>query len=92
MDSHKTSADVINRLRLWDARVNAPLAFASTGAANTQALVAHGPAHHGGGPNSALKCTNTQCGRTGHLAKDCFRVGGGKEGQWPDWWKGKRSL
>jgi hypothetical protein len=91
MDSHKTSAEVINRLRLWDARVNAPPAFASTGAANTQALAAQGHGHHGGGQNSALKCANTQCGRTGHLAKDCFRPGGGKEGQWPDWWKGKRT-
>ncbi|KAJ3728297.1 hypothetical protein C8R42DRAFT_563854, partial [Lentinula raphanica] len=34
------------------------------------------------------KCRN--CQRTGHLAEDCFRKGGGKEGQYPAWWKGKR--
>ncbi|KAJ3831273.1 hypothetical protein F5878DRAFT_522712, partial [Lentinula raphanica] len=34
------------------------------------------------------KCRN--CQRTGHVAEDCFRKGGGKEGQYPSWWKGKR--
>ncbi|KDQ22451.1 hypothetical protein PLEOSDRAFT_1031062, partial [Pleurotus ostreatus PC15] len=33
-------------------------------------------------------CTN--CKKKGHLAEDCFRDGGGKAGQWPDWWQGKR--
>ncbi|KAJ3789910.1 hypothetical protein GGU10DRAFT_253881, partial [Lentinula aff. detonsa] len=26
----------------------------------------------------------------GHLIKECFQKGGGKEGQYPPWWKGKR--
>ncbi|KAJ3829929.1 hypothetical protein F5880DRAFT_1501937 [Lentinula raphanica] len=34
------------------------------------------------------KCKN--CQRSGHVAEDCFRKGGGKEGQYPSWWKGKR--
>ncbi|KAJ3710790.1 hypothetical protein C8R42DRAFT_533626, partial [Lentinula raphanica] len=34
------------------------------------------------------KCRN--CQRSGHIAEDCFRKGGGKEGQYPSWWKGKR--
>ncbi|KAJ4000935.1 hypothetical protein F5050DRAFT_1561947, partial [Lentinula boryana] len=34
------------------------------------------------------KCRN--CQRTGHLAEECFRKGGGKEGQYPAWWKGKQ--
>ncbi|KAJ3980216.1 hypothetical protein F5890DRAFT_1375617, partial [Lentinula detonsa] len=34
------------------------------------------------------KCTN--CQRVGHIAEECFRKGGGKEGQFPAWWKGKR--
>ncbi|KAJ3783326.1 hypothetical protein GGU10DRAFT_231250, partial [Lentinula aff. detonsa] len=34
------------------------------------------------------KCKN--CQRTGHVAEECFRKGGGKEGQFPSWWKGKR--
>ena len=43
-------------------------------------------------PNKAhLKRINTQCGKTGHLIKDCFPPGGGKAGQYPPWWKGKRT-
>jgi Reverse transcriptase (RNA-dependent DNA polymerase)/gag-polypeptide of LTR copia-type/GAG-pre-integrase domain len=44
-------------------------------------------------PNKAhLKCSNTvYCGKTGHLIEDCFQQGGGKAGQYPPWWKGKRS-
>ncbi|KAJ3832248.1 hypothetical protein F5878DRAFT_511027, partial [Lentinula raphanica] len=34
------------------------------------------------------KCSN--CKRLGHLAEDCFQKGGGKEGQYPAWWKGKK--
>jgi hypothetical protein len=40
------------------------------------------------GLKSDIKCSN--CTRTGHLAADCFRKGGGKEGQYPSWWKGKK--
>jgi hypothetical protein len=40
------------------------------------------------GQKSDIKCNN--CGRTGHVAADCFRKGGGKEGQYPSWWKGKK--
>jgi hypothetical protein len=40
------------------------------------------------GPKSDIKCSN--CERTGHIAADCFRKGGGKEGQYPAWWKGKK--
>ncbi|KAG9221993.1 hypothetical protein CCMSSC00406_0009201 [Pleurotus cornucopiae] len=36
---------------------------------------------------SDKSCTN--CKKRGHLAEDCFRDGGGKAGQWPDWWRGK---
>lgn len=40
-----------------------------------------------------LRCTNKYCNTvSGHLVKDCFAHGGGKEGQYPDWWKGKRDL
>lgn len=38
--------------------------------------------------NTNKKCHN--CGRVGHLKDDCFRKGGGKEGQYPSWWRGKR--
>lgn len=38
--------------------------------------------------NSGKECHN--CGRTGHIRDDCFRKGGGKEGQYPAWWRGKK--
>ena len=44
---------------------------------------------------SSIICENPVCktaGRTGHLKEDCFWPGGGKAGQWPDWWeKNKKS-
>jgi len=42
---------------------------------------------------SSIICENTVCkaaGRTGHLITDCFWPGGGKEGQWPDWWQNRK--
>jgi hypothetical protein len=36
-----------------------------------------------------LKCTNTQCEKTGHIIDDCFQPGGEKTGQYPPWWKEK---
>ena len=38
-----------------------------------------------------LQCSNTLCGKKGHLIADCFQTGGGKAGQYPHWWKGKRT-
>jgi hypothetical protein len=41
----------------------------------------------------ALVCTNPTCsvqGKRGHTINECFWPGGGKAGQWPDWWVGKR--
>ncbi|THU84776.1 hypothetical protein K435DRAFT_869920 [Dendrothele bispora CBS 962.96] len=43
-----------------------------------------------GPANPNLKCTNPNCNRVGHTVENCFRKGGGKEGQYPSWWKGKR--
>jgi hypothetical protein len=37
-----------------------------------------------------LVCENkANCGKTGHLIKDCFQLGGGKQGQYPAWWRRK---
>jgi len=42
-------------------------------------------------PNKAhLICSNSLCGKIGHLIEDCFGQGGGKAGQYPPWYKGKR--
>jgi hypothetical protein len=36
-----------------------------------------------------LYCVNTYCKRpVGHLQPDCFAYGGGKVGQYPEWWRG----
>ena len=40
-------------------------------------------------PKSHLVCMNPVCGCTRHLIIDCFKTGGGKEGQYSDWWKKK---
>ena len=37
---------------------------------------------------SHLKCDN--CGRPGHFKAKCWAKGGGQEGQYPEWFKGKR--
>ncbi|KAF5313819.1 hypothetical protein D9619_013038 [Psilocybe cf. subviscida] len=39
--------------------------------------------------NPHLKCTN--CGKLGHELASCFQKGGGKEGQFPEWWRGKKA-
>ena len=42
-------------------------------------------------PNKAhLICSNSLCRKIGHLIEDCFGQGGGKAGQYPPWYKGKR--
>ncbi|KNZ72391.1 hypothetical protein J132_03483 [Termitomyces sp. J132] len=40
-------------------------------------------------PNSDKMCSN--CGKTGHTHPDCFREGGGKQGQYPLWWREKHT-
>lgn len=45
-------------------------------------------------PRSQLVCENPVCKtvkRTGHVLAECFWPGGGKEGQWPEWWFTKKS-
>jgi len=40
------------------------------------------------GSKSHLKCDN--CGRTGHFKAKCWAKGGGQEGQYPKWFKGRK--
>src|SRR3979490_1159336 len=40
------------------------------------------------GAKSSYKCDN--CGKTGHSKTRCWAKGGGLEGQYPEWFKGKR--
>ncbi|KAG6851889.1 hypothetical protein C0991_005211 [Blastosporella zonata] len=36
--------------------------------------------------NDKLICSNQNCGCRRYLIRECFRPGGGKAGQYPDWW------
>ncbi|KAJ3787512.1 hypothetical protein GGU10DRAFT_244353, partial [Lentinula aff. detonsa] len=40
------------------------------------------------GSKGKRECYN--CGRKGHIKDDCYRKGGGKEGQYPAWWRGRK--
>ena len=46
-------------------------------------------------PKSNVVCENPICkaaGRLGHTIENCFWPGGGKEGQWPEWWFKSRGI
>ena len=46
-------------------------------------------------PKSNVVCVNPICvaaNRVGHIIDNCFWPGGGKEGQWPDWWFKSRGI
>ncbi|THU81454.1 hypothetical protein K435DRAFT_693570, partial [Dendrothele bispora CBS 962.96] len=45
-----------------------------------------------GPANPDLKCSNQNCKGIGHTIENCFKLGGGKQGQYPKWWKGKRDV
>ncbi|KAJ3967471.1 hypothetical protein EV361DRAFT_807217, partial [Lentinula raphanica] len=42
------------------------------------------------GSKSNKESSAANCGRKGHIKEECFRKGGGKEGQFPLWWRGKK--
>jgi hypothetical protein len=42
---------------------------------------------------SNLVCKNkANCRRTEHSIEDCFQLGGGKQGQYSAWWRGKQTV
>jgi hypothetical protein len=46
-------------------------------------------------PKSNVICVNPVCkaaNRVGHIIDNCFWPGGGKEGQWPEWWFKSRGI
>ncbi|KAJ3911951.1 hypothetical protein F5877DRAFT_20220, partial [Lentinula edodes] len=44
-------------------------------------------------PKSNVVCSNSQCPNPcGHTIKKCWSLGGGIQGQYPEWWKGKRTV
>ncbi|KAJ3713503.1 hypothetical protein C8R42DRAFT_726995 [Lentinula raphanica] len=49
------------------------------------------PAHRT--PNNPdLSCDNPNCRGKGHTIENCWKLGGGKQGQYSKWWKGKRDV
>ncbi|KAJ3818109.1 hypothetical protein F5880DRAFT_1626123 [Lentinula raphanica] len=38
--------------------------------------------------NPDLVCSNPNCKGKGHTIENCWKMGGGKQGQYPKWWKG----
>lgn len=86
-----TSNDVMVQLAVHRARQtrdeNATSAAVST-TTGTQVLSTVGKPPKRGRSNEL--CSNPQCKRRGHTIEKCFREGGGKAGEWPDWWEGDR--
>ncbi|KAJ7203300.1 hypothetical protein GGX14DRAFT_652149 [Mycena pura] len=89
----KTSSEVISFVTMHAERLNRVPPSSST--TSTTALAANTFTNRDArrAARKNLVCSNPQCGapgRKGHTIADCFWPGGGKEGQWPAWWKGKR--
>lgn len=73
----QTSVDLISKLNFHWARIGRNASMSKGG---ITALTANSkPASS----RSVLQCTNPKCSRHGHLIKDCYWEGGGKEGQFP---------
>ncbi|KAF5381397.1 hypothetical protein D9615_008422 [Tricholomella constricta] len=75
-----TSTAIITHLTL-----HATLVRAKAGPATSQSAQALSTQSRRNVRNPHLKCDN--CGRLGHTGPDCYREGGGKAGQYPEWWK-----
>ncbi|KAJ3759254.1 hypothetical protein EV360DRAFT_82285 [Lentinula raphanica] len=45
-----------------------------------------------GPANPDLQCSNPNCKGKGHTIENCWKMGGGKQGQYPKWWKGRRDV
>ncbi|KAJ3743839.1 hypothetical protein EV360DRAFT_15649, partial [Lentinula raphanica] len=61
------------------------------------ALASQGPGRNLSGSNDRrgpanpdLVGTNPNCKGRGHVIENCWKLGGGKQGQYPKWWKGRR--
>lgn len=77
-DPNMSSSEAISRLQTWYARIsrNRPTTITQT----TSALQTSIPRQR---QRSQLICVNPNCGRRGHIIKNCYWPGGGKEGQFP---------
>ena len=78
----KTSKEVIASLTLYDtalAHHRKPILQPTQALATTQTRT----------NRSNKVCSNPNCKRIGHTVEQCFKPGGGMEGQYPDWWRKK---
>ncbi|KAF7358895.1 Retrovirus-related pol polyprotein [Mycena sanguinolenta] len=86
-----TSAEVINFILEEDESNSKANPVVPTTALNTNTYAATREARRAARRN--LVCTNPTCGaegKRGHTIDECFWPGGGKAGQFPSWWRGKR--
>ncbi|KAJ7129925.1 hypothetical protein C8R46DRAFT_925191, partial [Mycena filopes] len=95
LHTFKTSAEVISFVNMHAERLNRT-GVPSTSTPAPQVLAANTNFESRDARRAArrnLICTNSQCGadgKKGHTIENCFWPGGGKAGQWPSWWKGKK--
>lgn len=89
-----TSAEVISFVTMHAERLNRVPSSSNSSPASALVANTFGNRDARRAARRNLVCSNPQCGaqgRKGHTIADCFWPGGGKEGQWPAWWKGKRT-
>jgi hypothetical protein len=90
-----TSAEVISFVTMHADRLNRVPASTSPGSTTALTTNTYNDRDARRAARKNLICSNPQCnapGHKGHTIADCFWPGGGKEGQWPSWWKGKRPM
>ncbi|KAJ7831658.1 hypothetical protein B0H13DRAFT_2371308 [Mycena leptocephala] len=93
LHTFKTSSEVISFVTMHAERLNRIPSSSSTMPTTALAANTYNDRDARRAARKNLMCSNAQCGapgRKGHSIADCFWPGGGKEGQWPAWWKGKR--
>ncbi|KAJ6627302.1 hypothetical protein B0H10DRAFT_2210677 [Mycena sp. CBHHK59/15] len=92
LHTFKTSVEIISFVTMHAERLNRN-GTSSTSNPTPQALPANTNFDACRAARKNLVCSNVQCsapGKKGHVITDCYWPGGGKEGQWPAWWKGKK--
>ncbi|KAJ7170661.1 hypothetical protein C8R43DRAFT_824668, partial [Mycena crocata] len=95
LHTFKSSAEVISFVSMHAERLSNRTPSTSTSSpAHALAANTFGDRDARRAARKNLSCVNPQCGapgKKGHSIDHCFWPGGGKAGQWPSWWKGKRT-
>ncbi|KAJ7667302.1 hypothetical protein B0H17DRAFT_990308, partial [Mycena rosella] len=93
LHTYRTSVEVISFVTMHAERLSNRIPSSATSSTHALAANTYNDRDARRAARKNLVCSNVQCGapgRKGHSISDCFWPGGGKEGQWPSWWKGKR--